>query len=431
MKKFLKSIVEKIPYCIGKNFVFIPFSVRLGKEYAKNLNLIKKLNKDKKEEDIFILKGLNEIFNYAKDNFACYRNLYKQAGVFDLKIKTFDDFKKLPITNKEFFKNNISEFSGAYKLNTGGTTGTPFMFYMDKNCWAREWAYMHTIWNSVGYDYRISKLTLRGKNIGNKSYVYNTVHNEFVLNTYKQFNDLKKDVISLMTKHNIKFMHGYPSTIYNFICEAENNCSKEELSILFGNIKGLLLSSEYPHEYMINKFNEHNLKFVSWYGHSEMCILAYNKGNFTNIYEPFGSYGYCEVDNNRLIGTSYRNFDMPLIRYDTGDLVSIVEKSNLGRCLKFAIKEGRSADFVLDKNNNKISLTSLIFGRHHKIFEYAKFVQVSQEIPGKITLYVVFSKNTDKPLEEMFDMTNILMQCEYKIIDKPILTKSGKFKLKI
>ncbi|MBR4508463.1 MAG: hypothetical protein IKP23_03210 [Elusimicrobiaceae bacterium] len=430
MLKTLKNFVENIPYPIGKQLAKVPFSLRLGNMYTKEKQLIKIL-KDINAQDDYILQGLNKIFQFAKNNFACYHNLYKQAGVLDLEIKTFEDFKKLPITDKEFFRKNIREFNGSYKLNTGGTTGEPFMFFMDKFCWAREWAAMHTIWETLGYNYHDLKLTLRGKNIGNKNYVYNPVHNEFILNTYKPFKEIKTSLISLFNKYPIKFLHGYPSTIYNLICEMEESLSEAQIKQILSNIKGLFLSSEFPLPYMVDKFKKYNLNFVSWYGHSEMCILAYNEGEFTNTYKPFASYGYAEIEEGNLLGTSYRNFSMPLIRYNTGDKVNVIEKSNSGRCLAFAVKEGRTADFVIDKEGENISLTSLIFGRHHKIFDYAKFVQVKQEEKGKITIYIVANTALPSDLSSLFDMTNINMKVDFKIIEKPILTKAGKFRLKI
>jgi len=432
IRQGLKEFAEHIPYGIGKYLAYVPFPLRLGKAYNENVSLINRLSGDVKAEDEFIIEGLNDIVNYARNNFKCYHELYKKAGVLDLNIRSFEDFKKLPGTDKDFFRLNMPEFSGAYKLNTGGTTGSPFMFYTDKNCWAREWAHMHRIWASLGYDYRIPKMTLRGKNIGNRNYIYNPVHNEFILNTYKPFTELEADILYIIKKCGVKYLHGYPSTVYNFICEAEEKYSEEEISSLFSGLKGLLLSSEYPHPYMTDKFDKYGLPFVSWYGHSEMCVLAYNKGKFHNLYEPFATYGYAEVSGNgHLFGTSYRNYDMPLIRYDTGDLVKCEKTTESGRCSAFSVTAGRSGDFVTDSEGKMISLTALIFGRHHRAFDYARFIQVSQKVPGKMTVYMVPSGKGEFVPEQLFDMTNISVDCDYRIIPKPILTGAGKLKLKI
>ena len=112
----------------------------------------------------------------------------------------------------------------------------------------------------------------------------------------------------------MKWFHGYPSSIYQFILECEGAFGKEGVRRLFKGVRGLLLSSEFPLPYMKEKFSEHGLKWISWYGHTEMCVLAYDK-NCNNRYRPFATYGLAEVVDGHLIGTSFHNFDMPLIRY--------------------------------------------------------------------------------------------------------------------
>ena len=104
---------------------------------------------------------------------------------------------------------------------------------------------------------------------------------------------------------------------------------------------------------MKDKFNEYGLKWISWYGHSEMCVLAYDEG-CRNRYRPFATYGLAEVEDGHLLGTSFHNHSMPLIRYDTGDLVEATERTDGGLVVEFAIKEGRSGDFVVDKGGKKL-----------------------------------------------------------------------------
>ena len=90
-------------------------------------------------------------------------------------------------------------------------------------------------------------------------------------------------------------------------------------------------------------------------------MLAYDN-DCSNRYRPFATYGLAEVVDGHLIGTSFHNFDMPLIRYDTGDLVEATKVSEGGLVEELAIKEGRSGDFIEDKHGKKIPLTALISG---------------------------------------------------------------------
>ena len=82
---------------------------------------------------------------------------------------------------------------------------------------------------------------------------------------------------------------------------------------------------------------------------------------------------------------------------------------------ELAIKEGRSGDFVEDKNGKKIPLTALIFERHHKAFDVADYVQIGQKEPGRATLYVtVRGGGAGGDLADLFDLSNVDLDFEFK-----------------
>jgi phenylacetate-CoA ligase len=433
-KVFIKNAVSSIPYSIGKYFTYIPFSWRLGTEYTKSKNNIISFERISKDEQLnYVVTNLNKIVKYATNNFDFYHDFYREYGVLNKEIKYLDDFDKYPILTKEKIRTHTESFKGAMKINTGGTSGEPFSFYIDENAFAREWAYMHSIWELKGYDKSYIKITLRGKNLGKKNIVYNPVHNEFIINTYKSVASFKNELLELFSKHEIKYVHGYPSAIYEFFKDLESTVTKDEKIIIQKNIISCFFGSEFPMPNMTKYLADTwNLDYISWYGHSEMAILAYDEYK-TNNYKPFMTYGYAEVINNKLIGTSYNNFDMPLIKYDTGDLVEGKLQEN-GLLDTFSVKEGREGDFIVDKNNKKIPLTALIFGRHHKIFDFADFLQVEQQSNNNIIFYITLknSNNIDLlNLDSYFDLSNVDIDYSFKIITAPIRSKIGKMKLKI
>ena len=431
MIKQIKTIAEHIPYPLGRCLSLLPFSIRLGSKYKEFHNLAQESIKWSDEtREKYTIQKLREIVEFAIHNFRCYRQLYQKNGVLNLKIDSIDSFKNLPTTNKAFFREHADEFSGAYRLNTGGTTGTPFFFYVDKHAWAREWAHMHLIWEMRGYHYMNLNLALRGKNLGEKNIRYNPVHNEFLVNTYRPVTDYLAELKHLFKTKHIEFIHGYPSAVYNFINELEKCCDKAEIKIFFSTIRGVLLHSEFPYPYMKDKFKEWNLPCISWYGHSEMCILAYDN-QFNNIYRPLPTYGYAEVVNDRLLGTSFHNYAMPLIRYDTGDLVKQIESTPKGLCKSFSIAEGRSGDYIEDANGKQIPLTSLIFGRHHQAFNVAEHIQIHQDTPGEAVIYLIKSdSHIDNP-EQLFDLSGINVKFRVEQKTTPVLSSSGKLKLKV
>ena len=432
LKQTIKGIIERIPYPIGSLMTHVPFSCRLGKVYVcTKEECARALEWSDAARDRYAVKKFRTIFECAREHYPCYRELYKNAGVLDLELKSFADIAKVPTIDKVWTRKHFMEFKGAYRLNTGGSSGEPTTFWADKDCWAREWAHMHTIWAMIGYDYRNLKLAIRGRNLGRCPFSYNPVHNEYIINTYLPVKDYAEKLQKLFFKRNVRWFHGYPSSIYQFILECEEAYGKDGVRRLFKTVRGLLLSSEFPLPYMKEKFNEYGLKWISWYGHTEMCVLAYDK-DCCNRYRPFATYGLAEVVDGHLIGTSFHNFDMPLIRYDTGDLVEATKVSEGGLVEEFAIKEGRSGDFIEDKQGKKIPLTALIFGRHHKAFDVADYVQIGQDEPGKATLYVTMKDIRGSfDMAELFDLTNVDVDFEFKVVKRPIRTAMGKLKLRV
>jgi len=430
-KVFLKNIISEAPYSLGKYFTYVPFKYRLGKEYTKSKEKIHFFDNISEDEKLsYILERLNKVVNHATSNFSFYQKFYGDYGLLNKEIRTLEDFEKLPILTKEKIRNHVDTFKGVMKINTGGTSGEPFSFYIDKNAFAREWAHIHTIWELKGYKKTDIKITLRGKNLGDKNIVYNPVNNEFIINTYKSLALFKEELINLFKNYKIKYVHGYPSAIYEFFKELEKLISLEEKYLIQKNIRSCFFGSEFPMPNMTKYLNEvWNLDYISWYGHSEMAILAYDEFK-TNDYKPFMTYGYTEVFENKLIGTSYNNFDMPLIRYDTGDLVVPKYKNN-SLLESFSVSKGRGGDYIVDKSGKKIPLTALIFGRHHKIFDVADFIQVEQKKNDLVIFYITLKDNNIEYIENYFDLSNLNIAYEFKILSSPIRSKAGKLKLKV
>ncbi len=302
-------------------------------------------------------------------------------------------------------------------------------FLVDSEAFAREWGHMHWIWKRRGYRHTDLKLTLRGKNLGNSLVRYNAGHNEFIVNSYANKNDVVGALGRLFERQEIKWVHGYPSLVADLFDHVRNE-SQHLLKKFETNIKGALLGSEFPAPHyrgMIESVIGRNI--IAWYGHSEMFVLAFEEE--PNRYVPLHTYGYCEScpgndGSNHLVGTSYWNCAGPFVRYDTEDSIEPILEQELLQ--GFSIVEGRIGDFVADRNGNRIALTALIFGRHHKAFEGLKHIQVKQCRPGQIQILLVPQKKgaTLAELAGGFDLTNVDLDIEFGIIDRPYRTKSGK-----
>lgn len=430
MKQALKNIADQIPYPLGRGLAKIPMSMRLGSKFRHFQEMIcTPISLVRNSE----LEQVNKLILFARNETVFYRDFLSGCG--GLTIKSFDELSKFPIVCKADLQKYLLDERSARQLalkksNTGGTTGQPLDFYLEKHAYAREWAHMHAIWATIGYRYTDEKITIRGKNIGNCFYKYNFNQNEFLINAYAPLRENLHACRNLIIKRNIKWIHGYPSAVYSFLRELEG-VDSVLFEILLSKIKGVLLGSEFPAPQYRNYIEQHcGLKTISWYGHSEMAVLAPEREPGSGVYYPFHSYGYAEAvkdgDSYRLVATSTHNFASPFIRYDTGDLIEPNFKDGLLE--SFRIKEGRNSDSVVDKNGRSISLTGLIFGRHHKAFGHCEHVQIKQPAPGRIEILVT-SKERRENWAELFDFSNACFDVSFMQIESPVRTPLGKVQL--
>jgi phenylacetate-CoA ligase len=233
----------------------------------------------------------------------------------------------------------------------------------------------------------------------------------------------------------IRWVHGYPSLVAEFCHVLEQRGALERRS-LQSQLFGVLLGSEFPapaYRSVIERVLSTNV--VSWYGHSEMAVLA--RETALGVYETLPTYGYAEAvpadtgHQHRLVGTSLHNRVHPLIRYDTGDLIEPISVN--GGALSFRITEGRVGEFVSDRSGRRHSLTALIFGRHHPAFDHLRHVQVRDHGEGRVSL-VVTPRNpatTSDVLRPLFDLSNVDIAWTVEVVDAPVRTVSGKIRLLI
>jgi phenylacetate-CoA ligase len=438
----LKQLAENVPEGLGRPLSNVPFTLRLGPTYWRSYKLIaKSIHSVPAVELKEQFEKLCDLVRFASSNIPFYRDFYHKAGFSADQLKTWDDWQQVPVITKSDLQGvaladrSLHDKKGL-KINTGGTSGQPLDFYLDRQAFAREWAHMHYIWKARGYQPQHLKLTFRGKHFDTaKPLRYNAVHNEYVVNASVPMSQVVEAVAQLPRTSVVRWLHGYPSLVAEFAHFLEQ-MPEVKVAEFRSRLFGVLLGSEFPapiYRSVIERVLSNNV--VSWYGHSEMALLA--RETTTNVYESLPTYGYTEAvsgnsnNEHRLVCTSLHNRVHPFIRYDTGDLIEPVSRH---RCaLSFRITEGRFGDFVYDRQGNRHALTAIIFGRHHPVFDQLQHLQVREEAPGRVTLVVTpHEANVDESnLWEGFDLSDLDIKWSIEIVKEPVRTAAGKIRLKI
>ena len=378
---------------IGQLYSLIPYSYRYGKFYNTYIKRIISLNKN----ELNITNLLYENVNYAINNIAFYNDFST--------INDMNDFWRLPVVNKSIIQKNYDLFinknlKNSIEVNTGGSTGQPFKFLIEKNkTRSKEKAHFDTYWKNYGFTNKSKLLVIRGKSLTkNRVYEIDYIKKSLVINS----NEINLDNIGLIVREINKFrpnyVHAYPSSALLFLkfLKKSNLKIENQFEAFFLGSEGLNFSDAQ------NLEKYFSTKIINWYGHSE-CLIHGHRINNEGEFIFSNAYGYIELldvnDNiitkpnirGRIVATGFDNQIMPFIRYDTGDLAEI------SRYIKFQGRDqtvfkniqGREKSYIYLKNGNEVSITSLFFGEHHFEFEYIREFQIIQDELGIIQILIV------------------------------------------
>lgn len=442
---FLKKNVPLLPYSLGNVIAHVPYAWRpgLGKVYSLRRAEIGEIHGyNTKQQHDFVFQRVRKLAIHAYQNIKFYTHHYQKNGFSPNDLKDFDSIKRIPIVAKrdlmEFDLDDRCDMTQPNRTlaNTGGSTGVPLSFYIQNDSFGHEKAHMNFVWEKLGFQQSDSVLTFSGRSKLKNAIQYDGLRHSFLVDIYQPFEKTVSACDELFRRKRMpEYLHGYPSAIYDFLSQI----SKKNMPLalkLRKSIKGVFLGSEYPNPRWRKKIETIvDAPSVSWYGHTERCVLAYEAEEAFS-YHPLLSYGYAESIPNssgeQLVGTSYYNFSSPFIRYNTEDGIKATAVEN-GILKRFEIVDGRDGEYILDRYGKKIPLTGLIYGRHHKLFDYCRSIQLSQKTNGVANIHYCVLDNVQLPgsVERLFDSTNVEIEFFFKDCIEPIRTKSGKVGLLI
>jgi len=442
MYSLFNKMLNNIIYKFGKYIRYLPNSIVFGRTFnsAKLLQDEYLKSNDKigyvEEYQYNSLRTLLSVANRVK---------YYKNKEYELNI---DLFNKIPFVNKSIMNNDISQFidtkKGAVYGSTGGTSGKPFGFYINKNRRGREWFWMTDNWSRVGFDRNSSYRGVLRNHIlpNNVPYIKNTFLREYYFSNYNTTDSYLEKIVTYLNNYQIEFIHAYPSAAHRLAKYLLNN------NQTIPSVKAFLCGSEniYPEQRSTIE-NQLGVRLYSWYGHSEKLILA-GECEFSSNYHAIPFYGYAELvdeqGNNitqpgevgELVGTGFINTAMPFIRYRTGDYATFVGNQcpHCGRVgLVFNQVKGRWDGEKIYATNGSFCTTTAL-NMHSDIYKNIEDMQYYQDTPGKLEVRIIpgsgYSKKDDdyikrsltEKLGDDFSLSIVkVIELEYTINRKYIL----------
>lgn len=424
MLKQFKSVYDYLPKEYLTFLKYIPDRILFGKTY---LNWRSKVSFDKN----IINKNLYETLLYVKKH-----TMYGKYNIPDYLTEenSIEILNSLPITTSQDIATKLDyyvsdEFNkyNSYCTTTGGTGRNPTTILLSNELYGIEWAHVHHIWSFVGYERKKHlKLTLRGKSLKSDKLVeYNPIYNELVVDTFKIKESNFVQLLKELKKYDIKYIHGYPSLIKEYMVYFSKFNYKP-------NIKGIFLTSEGATIEDKSKMQDFfNCKVLSFYGQTERALIAADFES-NDMHKVYTSYGYPRVVDGELVITSFVNRALPLINYKIGDGAEIIE-DNQNIYLK-NLKGRWGKDFIYLDENKKISTTAI--NLHSKIQDEIVFYQIHQKEIAKIEIRVLQKSTSNMTKEKLHEIFSLEMKMNLKdfiinvkIVDENNIVKSQRGKM--
>lgn len=381
---------------------------------------------------------LKEIVSYAGKYVPYYRNLFQEIGLDTATFRGIEDMQMIPLLDKDTLRMRQNEFIAdtVHELDaqiekTSGSTGTPLTLMIDQHSRANKYAAYARAFRWAGYRPGSLRFVIKGLSESkSKPYGYDPLRNMIYLNSSRITRENCLAAAKLAAKHKPTVFEGYARCFidfYNHTCNNYKIASPRGIFV-YGesvppSIRGFVQSSYGAH-------------LFDFYSHAEnavmICEMPDNKRYLMEDFffpELIDENGETARDGyGELVGTSFYNYAMPLIRYKTRDLVrltSVQDKDSAFR--QVDLIEGRMDDCILLPDGRKIYFAEGAIG-------YAQGViaaQYIQDEPDHLTINLVVddSFTTDQyPMIEKGLVKRIgnSLKLTFRIVNELEKKRSGK-----
>jgi len=358
-------------------------------------------------------RSLHKMLLHAVEHVPHYHGAANLRDVVE-RANVSEALLSFPMIDKRTIRANLGDFltGSTYrrlKVNSGGSTGTPFVFYMDRFVTRQmEKAFIFDQWGRVGYRFGDSIFNLRGRTPPKGRFVHHDrLFNIHFASSFDLTGATVGDYVSAINRIRPRFLHGYPSTMYQLATLMEAAGKRLQCAPA-----AVFCGSEKLFPYQRAKIEAvFDCRVYHWYGHSE-CLALGGACEYSDTLHFYPQYGYTElipagVTDERgrelfeIVATGFNNPVMPLIRYRTGDY-AVPAANQTCRCGRnyLLVEEviGRQQEFIVDANGSLISATSLIFGQHYAAFEGLESVKLHQRRMGELEIILVKNPGFDEKL---------------------------------
>lgn len=394
--KLYEAAPQPVKSLAGRAYRAIPAALRYGQGYARFQSEAREVEKWDpgriREYQVAALRA--SLIAAGKAPF--YAERFAECGVNPAKFESLEQLADYPLLTKqdllqqrEALVNPETDAAQRLYITTGGSSGVPVGFYLHKGVSRpKEQAYLEAQWSRRGYRVGDRVAVVRGGVTSSRAdggiSSFDATRNWLILSSYHLTPERLPEYVSALNRFRPQHLHAYPSAALLLARGME----QAGLKLQFQLTSLLCGSEKLPAEAQQHLEQFFGAPVFHWYGHSERVVLA-GQGRSSDHLHFWPTYGFVEFGepdaegNREIIGTSFHNHVMPLIRYRTGDYARMpVASGNEFPWPAVEAVVGRDYEFLVSATGRRISLTAI--NMHDRIFDGLLAVQFYQANEGVV-----------------------------------------------
>ena len=401
----------------------LPEVVRFGPAYTQQSRFIA-ASESWPAEDLreYQWTRLKAMLEYAARRVPWYMRTWAEWGVSPADIQAPGDLVRLPLTDKADVRAHLEQFVSLdarprdrLATMTSGSLGSPTRLYYTRGLTRSvERAFIRSMWRRAGYRDGAPIASLRATHVPGhqqgRLWDREPTWNRWLYSSVDMSPENCGRILEHMAQVQPWFIHAMVSPLTSLAAFVVSSGWRPRLQELRGVFVGMETSRPWQVDLWRRAFGS-SLRVIRWYGMGEHVALA---GSCTASldYHVFPQYSYVELLSEpggdaayggagggtvergglcRVVGTSFDNWVMPLIRYDTEDYC----RAKPGLCVcgrPYQLLEdvaGRSNAWAQTRAGDWVPFAQIESGAVGEAMRKVLRFQFVQDEPGELHLLLV------------------------------------------
>ena len=396
-------------------------------------------------------QALQNLIAHAFNSCPYFKTAWTDHGLSPESVQSLADFQNFPLTTKETFRDHADQMRTTlpvklYTKSTGGSSGVPLRFDLDKISNERRTALMYRGYNWAGGAPGTKQLYIWGSHFSTatkltrlKHWLHAKYERRKMLSCFDFTPQKMKQHLATHNKYRPDVIIAYTNPLYEFARFIKN----ENLPVFSPH--SMIVGAEKLHDFQRELIEEvFQAPLFETYGSREFMLIGAECDQHHGLHLSIDNLLIEILDDDgnptpdgeegNVVITDLFNYGMPFVRYINGDrAIAGFDMCECGRGLPLLKKvTGRQLDVLETPDHRKIP--GEFFPHLMKEFRGIKRFQVLQCMREKITIKLVVDDTFDQSerarlLTEIVEVAGTEVEIDLQIVDEIPLTEAGKHRV--